>query len=39
MASLMGCQPTGGEAGGEMRNCLAGCGGAKCSLSPSVSGV
>jgi len=29
VASSIGCHPTGGEAGGEMRNCFAGCGGAK----------
>ena len=26
-ASRMGSQPTGGDAGGEIRNCLSGCGG------------
>lgn len=32
VASSTCFQPTGGEAGGEMRNCLSGLGGARCEL-------
>ena len=32
VASSTCFQPTGGEAGGEMRNCLSGFGGARCEL-------
>lgn len=37
VASSLWLQPTGGEAGGEIRNCLTGCGGAKYDLSMSSS--
>lgn len=39
VSSVFDCQPTGGEAGGEMRNCLDGWGGAKWKASPSFSRV
>lgn len=37
VASSLWLQPTGGEAGGEIRNCLTGWGGAKYDLSMSSS--